>query len=188
MIGYLSGKFLFFSRQGAVVNCHGVGYLVHLPSPLLSSLKSGSDVEFFILTHVREDALTLFGFRTQEDMLLFEHLISVSGIGPKTALAIMSQSADRITGAIAANDVSFFTSIPGIGKKNAQKLIIELKNKVAAGVEFDPARSDNLSAGVAALTSLGFSPSEASAAFRQVDPDLPLNQQLKLALKNLNRS
>jgi len=128
MIGLLKGQIELLKRPFVIVDVHDVGYKVLVPDSIYSKLSLGDKVKLFIFTYVREDALELFGFLAAEDLSLFENLLTVSGIGPKTALNIFSFGERKdITEAIIKGDVTFFTSVPRLGTKNAQKIIIELK-------------------------------------------------------------
>src|SRR3989344_6793479 len=122
MIGALRGivHFKRFDRMILMVN--GIGYVVYPPNELLSTIKLGETLEVYIHTHVREDSLQLFGFATSRELELFELLLGVSGIGPKTALAIVNRGADQVYQALSGADVTFFTTIPRLGTKNAQKI------------------------------------------------------------------
>lgn len=132
MIAHLRGLLLEKHPNQAIVDCQGVGYDVTIPISTFSSLPdAGQEVKFRIHTHVREDAIALFGFTTQGEKNLFEKLISVSGIGPKLAITVLSglQVNDLVT-AIRAGDLARLTKVPGIGKKTAERLVLELRDKV----------------------------------------------------------
>lgn len=138
MIGALKGKITVTGKNNILVFAGGVGYRVCVTSHTLEVLLPKNDEAFlYIHTHVKEDALDLYGFLKQEDLGLFELLIDVSGIGPKTAILIMEFDEKKIREAIISSDVEFFTSIPRIGRKNAQKIIIELKSKIGSLVDLD---------------------------------------------------
>ena len=132
MIAHLRGKLLAKHPNQAIVETGGVGYDVTISVPTFSDLPAlGSDVALFIHTHVREDALALYGFLRSSEKLLFEKLITVSGIGPKLAITILSgMAADEMVGAIRGNDVARLTRIPGIGKKTAERMVLELRDKL----------------------------------------------------------
>ena len=132
MIAHLRGKVLAKHPNQAVVETGGVGYDVTISVPTFSDLPPvGSEVALFIHTHVREDALALYGFLRSSEKLLFEKLITVSGIGPKLAITILSgMAADEMVGAIRGNDVARLTRIPGIGKKTAERMVLELRDKL----------------------------------------------------------
>lgn len=132
MIAHLRGKLLSRHPNQAVVEAAGVGYEVNISVPTFSALPPlGSEVSLFIHTHVREDALSLFGFLRAEDKQLFEKLLSVSGIGPKLAITILSgMAADAMVAAIKGNNVTALVRIPGIGKKTAERMVLELRDKL----------------------------------------------------------
>jgi Holliday junction DNA helicase RuvA len=132
MIAHLRGKLISRHPNEAIVEAAGVGYQVTISIPTFTGLPAlGSEVSLFIHTHVREDALALFGFLRAEDKQLFEKLLSVSGIGPKLAITILSgMAADAMVGAIRGNNVALLTRIPGIGKKTAERMVLELRDKL----------------------------------------------------------
>jgi Holliday junction DNA helicase RuvA len=132
MIAHLRGKLISKHPNEAIVEASGVGYQVTISIPTFTGLPAlGSEVSLFIHTHVREDALALFGFLRAEDKQLFEKLLSVSGIGPKLAITILSgMAADAMVGAIRGNNVALLTRIPGIGKKTAERMVLELRDKL----------------------------------------------------------
>jgi Holliday junction DNA helicase RuvA len=132
MIAHLRGKLLHKTPQQAIVEAGGVGYDVMITVPTFSALPNdGAEVSLFIHTHVREDALALFGFTDATEKRVFEKLISISGIGPKLAMTILSGlSVDRLVGAIRAQDHAMLTKIPGVGKKTAERVTLELKDKL----------------------------------------------------------
>src|ERR1700752_4685266 len=135
MIAHLRGKLLAKHPNQAIVEAAGVGYDVTISVPTFSDLpESGSEVALHVHTHVREDTLALYGFLRSSEKLLFEKLITVSGIGPKLAITILSgMAADEMVGAIRGNDVARLTRIPGIGKKTAERMVLELRDKLPAG-------------------------------------------------------
>jgi Holliday junction DNA helicase RuvA len=137
MIAHLRGRLLMKHPNQAIVEAGGVGYDVIISVPTFSDLPAvGSEVALHIHTHVREDALALYGFLRPGEKTLFEKLITVSGIGPKLAITILSgMPADEMIGAIRGNDVAKLTRIPGIGKKTAERMILELRDKLQAFVE-----------------------------------------------------
>ena len=132
MIAHLRGKLISKHPNQAIVEAAGVGYDVHISVPTFSDLPAlGAETAFFIHTHVREDALALFGFLKLEEKQLFEKLISVSGIGPKLAITILSgMPAETMVAAIRGNNVAALTRIPGIGKKTAERMVLELRDKL----------------------------------------------------------
>jgi Holliday junction DNA helicase RuvA len=150
MIAHLSGTLLAKHATSVIVEVGGVGYEVTIPVTTFYDLgDAGAPVKLRIYTHVREDALQLFGFRTERERELFTLLISVSGIGPKSAVAMLSgMSADEIVMAIRTNNYARLTSIPGVGRKTAERLVIELRDKMAA--LSSPALDEEIAAGAAA--------------------------------------
>ncbi|HYE15418.1 MAG TPA: Holliday junction branch migration protein RuvA [Pyrinomonadaceae bacterium] len=150
MIAHLSGTLLAKHATSVIVDVGGVGYEVTIPVTTFYDLEEpNSPVRLRIYTHVREDTLQLFGFRTERERQLFTLLISVSGIGPKSAIAMLSgMSADEIVTAIRTNNLARLTSIPGVGKKTAERLVIELRDKMAA--LSSPALEEEIASGAAA--------------------------------------
>jgi Holliday junction DNA helicase RuvA len=134
MIAHLRGRLISKHPNQAVVEASGVGYEVNISIPTFSALPAlGAEVSLFVHTHVREDALSLFGFLRAEEKLLFERLISVSGIGPKLAVTILSgMPADAMIAAMKGNNIAALTRIPGIGKKTAERMVLELRDKLEA--------------------------------------------------------
>jgi len=191
MIGSLTGKIELLLNPHVLVNVSGVGYRVLVSENIYSGLNLGDNVKFFIYTHVREDEISLFGFLQAEDLRLFENLISVSGVGPKTALNIFSFGQRKeIENAIVKGDVSFFTSVPRLGTKNAQKIIIELKNKMGGLTDLDLSGKDitQNKEVTEALKTFGFSVSETQKALREIKtPDLTTEEKIRFALRYLGR-
>ncbi len=189
MIGFLKGIVELLDRPFVLLDVHDVGYRVLVPESVLSKLSKGDKVQLFTYTYVREDALELFGFNDIHDLKLFESLISVSGIGPKTALNVFSVGTrSEIIEAIIKGDVTFFTSVPRLGTKNAQRIIIDLKNKMGAGSDVDLSGKDLLenAEAVQALKNFGFTIGEAQKAIREIKtPGVTLDEKIKLALKAL---
>ncbi len=188
MIASLQGKLESLSGDSAVINVGGVGFQVYMPTSTLSTLGStGKEAKLYTHLHLREDNATLYGFATSEELELFQTLINVSGLGPKLALAMLSaMSVEKLTMAIVTSNADLLTVIPGIGKKMANRLILELKDKIAAGWITTPAAelaAENTEV-LAALTSQGYSASEATRAVAALphDQDLSLEEKIKLAL------
>jgi Holliday junction DNA helicase RuvA len=131
VIAHLRGKIFAKRPNQVIVDCGGVGYDVNISVPTFSELGTdGSEVSLHVHTHVREDALALFGFLHLQEKELFERLLTVSGIGPKLAMTVLSMAALEVVGAIRGNDVARLTKIPGVGKKTAERMILELKDKL----------------------------------------------------------
>ncbi len=191
MIGFLNGVVFFKEGNFIILDVKGVGYKVLAASDVLSKAIKGTPLELFIYTHVREDNISLFGFLESSDLKLFENLIGVSGIGPKTAMNIFSVgNRNEIMSAITKGDVDFFTSVPRLGRKNAQKIIIELKNKFGGIGDLDLSGED-MSGNeevVAALKGFGFTNSEIHDAIRNVKKNgQKITETIKLALKYLGK-
>jgi len=190
MIAGLQGKLQAIGSNWAIVNVGGVSFQVYMPTSTLSTLGViGEEVELHTHLHLREDNATLYGFTTAEELGLFQTLTTVSGVGPKLALAMLSaMSVEKLTMAIATGSADLLSEIPGIGKKTASRLILELRGKLAwlgAPAELAPENTDVL----AALTSLGYSVREASRAIAIIPQDqkLSLEERIKLALQYFGR-
>ncbi len=189
MIASLHGRLESLGSDSAIINVGGIGFQVYMPTSTLSTLGTiGEEVQLYTHFHLREDNATLYGFASADELRLFQTLISVSGLGPKLALGMFSvMSVDKLTMAIATGSVDLLTIVPGIGKKVANRLILELKEKIGAGwvttpgVQLAEENTDVL----AALTSLGYSVSEASRAVASLPPssELSLEEKIKLALQ-----
>lgn len=190
MIGFVDGIIEIKDTQYVMVNVSGVGYKVFVSTAVLQKLQKGDRSKLYTYTHVREDILELYGFSEFSDLKLFELLIGVSGIGPKTCLGIFSVgSRDTIIQAILSGDVGFFTSVPRLGKKNAQKVIIELKGKLGSTADLDlsEATSDETDV-IAALVGFGFTQREAQQAVQLVQGQgASVEEKIKLALKQLSK-
>lgn len=192
MIAFLEGTLLLRDDPYIIVNVSGVGYRVVASQAVLSKLGNvGEKITMYIHTHVREDALDLYGFSEQADLKLFEQLIGVSGVGPKTALGIFAVGTRaEIVQAVITGNVLFFTGVPRLGKKNAQKIIIELKGKFGSIQDLDLSESDLVSHNevVDALLTFGFSKAEIQKALQGLQLDgLSLSEKVKQALKALGR-
>lgn len=189
MIGMLTGTIAFRGDTYLLVDVQGVGYKVTVPAGLSTGIQNDGQVSFHIHTHVREDALELYGFLEHDDLRLFEQLISVSGIGCRTALGIFSVGThDEIIDAIVKNDVQFLTAVPRLGKKNAQKIIIELKAKVGGDGDFDFGRIEGGREIIDVLKSFGYTNKEAFDAIRGVKGEgNTMEEKIKLALKYLGK-
>ncbi len=189
MIASLHGKIRALAGDRAVIDVGGIGFQVHMPASTLSTLgAAGETVELHTHLHLREDNVTLYGFAAAEELGLFETLIGVSGLGPRLALAMLStMSAEKLAIAIATGNVEALTIIPGIGRKTANRIVLELKDRIGAGLVTAPAPlADEDTEVMAALTSLGYSVSEASRAIAAVPSDrkLSLEEKITLALQH----
>lgn len=197
MIAYLRGKILEKTTEGIVLDVNDVGYELTMPTSALSKLPAkGEETNVYTYLHVREDVMQLYGFLSAADKEMFEKLLSVTKIGPKVAISLLSVfSVNALKKAILLDDVDLLAAIPGIGKKTAQRLVLELKEKLALP------ELEIVSSGKSgekdfqkvyvqtrdALLGLGYSPLEAKNALEGFSPDdeLSVEQMLKFALKNL---
>ncbi len=193
MIGRINGKLLSKNPPLIVVDCHGVGYEINVPMSTLYQLpETGATVT--LLTHfvVREDAQLLFGFATESEREAFRSLIKISGVGARTALAILSGlSVEELAQAVTLQEVARLTRIPGIGKKTGERLLLELKGKIGAdigagvgGIAVLQSTSNEV---LQALLALGYSDKEAAIAVKQVPADSSVSDGIRLALKALSK-
>ncbi len=203
MIGLLSGTLVAITPERALVDVGGVGYEVAIPLSTFYELEraqaagAGGKVRLFVHTHVREDQLSLYGFATEQEKAIFERLIEVSGIGPRLAQVVLSGMApEDLIAALAASDLARLTRIPGVGKKTAERMVVELRDKVAALARELPAATAAAAGGgsdeelVAALVNLGYKPAQAQAAVgeaRKATPQAAFHELLRLALRRLAR-
>lgn len=170
MIGYLSGIVHAVTEKDLIILTQGVGYKVSCPLPTLLAQAVGKPISLFIHTHVREDALTLFGFERETELELFNRLISVSGIGPKSALAMLSvHSPASVADAVERGDATLLSHTPGIGKKTAEKIVLELKGKLEH-MRSAQGGSDALFEVRLALEALGYSAREINEALNKLNP------------------
>jgi Holliday junction DNA helicase RuvA len=185
MISYLIGKVHHKNLDSLTLLVGGVGYLVFVSPSNLTRIMIGDEIELYIHTHVREDALDLYGFMTAEDLALFKLLLGVSGIGCKTALLVLDRGVENVKQAIIKADENFFTLVPRLGKKNAQKIIIELKSKLGSIAELDLTGVGELTGEVIdALLAMGYSRVEALAAVRKLPTTVTsLEDQVRYVLK-----
>lgn len=198
MIHYVCGCLEETGTDYVVLDNHGIGYLIYTPASVFDDLPlRGENVRLYTYMYVREDQMTLYGFLTRDDLEIFKMLISVSGIGPKGALGILSTiSPNQFRFAVMAGDAKVISKAPGIGPKTAQKLIIELKDKLKLEDAFEEEAKNTGSAvleanaqkeAMMALVSLGYSETEAYQALKKIDaaPDMDSETLLKLALKQM---
>lgn len=195
----LTGSLVKKGSNFAVVDCGGVGFYCQTSNSTLYDINGVKNVTLFTHLNVREDALDLFGFSTENELQWFRMLISVNGVGPKAALAILSElPPSKLALAISANDVKLIKSAPGIGPKIAQRIILDLKDKVG-GLSSDnddvyeaskvaaSTEMPNTSEAVAALSMLGYTQSEAAVAVSKIDPSLSVEDIIRQALKLLSK-
>jgi Holliday junction DNA helicase RuvA len=194
MIASLRGRLAEVLPDGAVIDVGGVGYRVFLTPKALASLPRGGEVLIHTVTYVREDALALYGFLSADERHVFEQLLGASGVGPKLALALLSVHApDALRRAVSAGDADALTLVPGVGRKGAARLILELRGKFGDGaVELptDPTARPAYAEVREALAGLGYAPTEIRAALESLPDDagvLPTEELLRLALRVLAR-
>ena len=195
MIGYLRGNLKFIFEDNCILEVNGVGYRIYINERTRENLKLNQEAEFFIHTAVREDSITLYGLRNQHDYELFSQLITVSGVGAKTALNVLAKiSSKDLALAIYQKNMNALTSLPGIGKKSAQRLILELKDKVTSlstdeDSDWKPSKESNnsLEEAAEALTALGYTNAEIAEVFKKAKKNSSTEELVKFALKELNR-
>ena len=199
MLYSVRGKLIQTTATGAVVECGGVGFLCQTTLNTLKTLKPGSEVMLYTYLNVREDAMELFGFATKTELDTFKTLISVSGVGPEAGLALLSElSPEQVAMAIATDDVKTITRAQGIGKKIAQRIVLELKDKLAKAAASDSgfapvsaaavsAAGGNVSKAIEALGVLGYTPAEVSPVLAQFDGNLPVEQLIAMTLRQMGR-
>ncbi len=199
MLYSVRGKLIQTTATGAVVECGGVGFLCQTTLNTLKTLKPGSEVMLYTYLNVREDAMELFGFATKTELDTFKTLISVSGVGPKAGLALLSElSPEQVAMAIATDDVKTITRAQGIGKKIAQRIVLELKDKLAKASATDTgfaavsatavsAAGGNVSKAIEALGVLGYAPAEVSPVLAEFDGNLPVEQLIAMTLRQMGR-
>jgi len=197
MFYYLNGTVAEIEANLAVIDCGGVGYACFTTNYTLSQLKKGERAKLYTYLHVREDVFDLFGFATQSELNSFKMLIGVSGVGPKAALAILSSTTPgNLALAIVTGDEKTLTAAPGIGKKIAQRIILELKDKLAKeqqsfgadrGIAPLPLGTDKTAEAAAALSVLGYTSQDIGTALRGLDMSLPLEEIIRQALKKMVR-
>ncbi len=187
MIARLSGTIWSVGQDQVTVRVGGIGLQVHVPTNVLAQLDgAGQPVDFFTHLHVRENELTLYGFLTEDEMALFRLLLSVSGVGPKVALAMLGAvSPEALRQAVVQEEPALLSRVPGIGPKTAKAIIFHLKDKIIpAGMAAAPLLSDADAEVIAALTALGFSLVEAQTALQSLprDEELPVEERVRRAL------
>jgi Holliday junction DNA helicase RuvA len=190
VISRLTGRAVGWNADGLVLDVHGVGYLLHATPTAVRKAERGGDITVETHLHVREDALQLYGFAEPGERELFEQLLAVSGVGPKVALAIVSgYSPNELRRAIVREDAALFQTIPGIGKKTAQRVVLELGEKIAPLTALEGGAGDPAGAGEAhlvardALVELGYSVADAEKRLAEIDPDLPPSERVREALR-----
>ena len=193
MLYYVSGTVSILEPGLAVVDCHGVGYGCRVTAYTAAQLKLNQKARLYITESIREDAFDLYGFISKEEQRCYELLTSVNGVGPKAAMAILTAGPQNFTLAVMTGDEKLLTAAQGVGKKIAQRIILELKDKVGgSNVELDfsgpavtaaPAQNNAAGLAHAALQELGYSPAEIASALKGVDPNATTEEMVRYALR-----
>lgn len=193
MLYYVSGKVTVLEPGLAVIDCGGVGYGCRVTAYTAAQLKLDKAARLYITESVREDAFDLYGFWSREEQRCYELLTSVSGVGPKAAMSILASGPQNFTLAVMTGDEKLLTAAQGVGKKLAQRIILELKDKMGGATELDfsggpvaaaaPAQSGGIALAQAALQELGYSPAEIAAALKGADPKASTEELVRYALR-----
>ncbi len=192
MLYYVSGPVTILEPGLAVIDCGGVGYGCRITAYTAAQLKVNQPARLYITESIREDAFDLYGFSSKEEQHCYELLTSVNGVGPKAAMAILSAGPQNFTLAVMTGDEKLLTAAQGVGKKIAQRIILELKDKMggssaeldfSAGISVAPAHGNNAALATAALQELGYSSSEIAAALKGVDPNASTEEMVRFALR-----
>ena len=192
MLYYVSGQVTVLEPGLAVIDCGGVGYGCRVTAYTAAQLKLNQPAKLYITESIREDAYDLYGFYSREEQRCYDLLTSVNGVGPKAALAILAAGPQNFTLAVMTGDEKLLTAAQGVGKKIAQRIILELKDKVGGGsVELDfsgpavsvPVTGNNTALATEALKELGYSPAEIASALKGVDPNATTEEMVRQALR-----
>ncbi len=193
MLYYVSGAVTVLEPGLAVIDCGGVGYGCRITAYTAAQLKLNQQAKLFITESIREDAFDLYGFASREEQRCYELLTTVTGVGPKAAMAILSGGPQNVTLAVMTGDEKLLTAAQGVGKKLAQRIILELKDKIGgSSLELDfsgpaavaaPVQGNNLSMANAALQELGYSPAEITVALKGADPNASTEELIRHALR-----
>jgi holliday junction DNA helicase RuvA len=188
MFGHITGKIFNLKGTKVIVDAHGIGFAIHSTLFYLSKLRTGQEASFWTYTAVRENSIELYGFETEEELKVFELLLTVSGVGPKSGLAILSVAGVKsIEEAVATNDTTSLTKISGIGKKTAEKIVLELNGKFGNTREGKATASEDIDV-FEALKSLGYRDRDIQETIKGLPKDLTgANEKIKYALKNLGK-
>ena len=193
MLYYVSGQVTVLEPGLAVIDCGGVGYGCRITAYTAAQLKVNQPAKLFITESIREDAFDLYGFSSREEQKCYELLTTVNGVGPKAAMAILSAGPQNFTLAVMTGDEKLLTAAQGIGKKIAQRIILELKDKMGSTAELDfstgpavvaaPGANSNAAMANAALQELGYSPAEIATALKGADPNATTEELVRYALR-----
>lgn len=188
MFGHITGKIFELKGTKAIIKCGGIGFVAHSTPTYLSKLKTGQEASFWTYTAVRENDISLYGFETEEELKVFELLITVSGVGPKSGLAILSVAGVKsIIDAVATGDTSFLTKVSGIGQKTSQKIVLELNGKLIGTKKGEGQTSEDVDV-FEALKSLGYRDRDIQEVIKKLPKDLAgANEKIKYILKNLSK-
>ncbi len=193
MIGFLSGKIISIKPTQVLLDVNGVGYQISISISTFEKISDSQSVSLFIHTYVREDAINLYGFHSEDEKEMFELLISISGIGPKVALSILSGiTVNDLSDAILTGDIGRLISIPGVGRKTAERIVLELKSKVA-DFETSLTKTSDYSLrqqAISALVTLGYNQKNSEKIVRDllsINPSLSLEEIIKKALAEFNK-
>jgi len=186
MIGHIKGKVLETNHERVIVEMSGIGYIIFATHDTLSKISKSKEAELWTHLAVRENSMDLYGFLDREELELFEMLLSVSGIGPKSALGILSiATVETLKSAVSEENSSYLTKVSGIGRKTAQKIVIELKDKIGESLEGGSIKGEEDT--LEALVAMGYSLSEARDALKEVPREIESsNERLREALKLLD--
>lgn len=189
VIGLVYGKVDSIKTPYIVIDTGGVGYKILVPQGILGKTKVGNQLKVYTYTNVREDALDLFGFETPNDLELFELFLTVPGIGPKTAIGIFTAgTTSQIRGAVLSADVSFFSQVPRLGHKNAQKIILELKSKMGGDDTIDLTGGEDEKELSNALKDFGFKSDEINGVLKKIrGQEITIEEKMRQALKLLGK-
>ena len=193
MLYYVSGPVTVLEPGLAVIDCNGVGYGCRVTAYTAAQLKLNQTAKLFITESIREDAFDLYGFSSREEQKCYDLLTTVNGVGPKAAMAILSAGPQNFTLAVMTGDEKLLTAAQGVGKKTAQRIILELKDKMGSTTELDfstgpavvaaPGANNNAALANAALQELGYSPSEIATALKGADPNATTEELVRYALR-----
>ena len=192
MLYYVSGAVTILEPGLAVIDCGGIGYGCRVTAYTAAQMKMYQSAKLFITESIREDAFDLYGFSSKEEQRCYELLTTVNDVGPKAAMAILTAGPQNFTLAVMTGDEKLLTAAQGVGKKLAQRIILELKDKMGSTAELDfsggvtaavPAQSNTAAMATAALQELGYSPAEINAALKGVDPNATTEEMVRFALR-----
>ena len=175
MIAYLQGTVKKKFEKSLILDTGNIGYLIYTPISVIEKVNEKEDTELYIFTKVREDDISLYGFESLEQQKFFEAVISISGIGPKLGLEILSQNQDNVKSAIVSKDIEFLSNIPGIGKKTAERLVIELKNKIDIDITIDHTHQglqEESDDAINAIMGLGYSRFEINQILKKIPEEI----------------